>query len=48
MNDKEKFEYVIHTFELEGYEFTEEEKIIIKKVACGEITSKEALKMFLK
>ena len=26
MTDKEKFEYVIHTNELEGHEFTEEEK----------------------
>lgn len=48
MTDKEKFEYVIHTNELEGHEFTEKEKEIIKKVACGEISSKEALKIFLK
>lgn len=48
MTDLEKFEYVIHTNELEGHTFTEEEKAIIKKVACGEMTSKEALEIFSK
>lgn len=46
MTNEEKFEYVIHTNELEGHTFTEEEKEIIKEVAEGEISSKEALKIF--
>lgn len=48
MTNKEKFEYVIHTNELEGHIFTEEEKEIIRKVAEGEISSKEALEIFSK
>ena len=48
MINKEKFEYVIHTNELEGYIFTEEEKEIIRKVAEGEMSSKEALEIFSK
>lgn len=48
MINKEKFEYVIHTNELEGYIFTEEEKEIIRKVVEGEISSKEALEIFSK
>lgn len=43
MSSEEKFEYVIHTNELEGHQFTEEEKEIIRKVAFGEITSRQAL-----
>lgn len=39
MSSQEKFEYVIHTNELEGHQFTEEEKEIIRKVAFGEITT---------
>ena len=46
MTNEEKFKYVIHTNELEGHTFTEEEKEIIKKVAYGKISSKEALKIF--
>lgn len=48
MTNKEKFEYVIHTNELEGHIFTEEEKEIIRKVAEGEMSSKEALEIFSK
>lgn len=48
MTNKEKFEYVIHTNELEGHIFTEEEKVIIRKVAEGEMSSKEALEIFSK
>ena len=48
MSSQEKFEYVIHTNELEGHQFTEEEKEIIRKVAFGEITSRQALEYFLK
>ena len=43
MSSEEKFEYVIHTNELEGHQFTEEEKELIRKVAFGEITSRQAL-----
>lgn len=46
ITNEEIFEYVIHTNELEGHTFTEEEKDIIKKVAYGKISSKEALKIF--
>lgn len=46
MINKEKFEYVIHTNELEGHIFTEKEKEIIRKVVEGEMSSKEALKLF--
>lgn len=48
MTNEEKFEYVIHTNELEGHIFTKEEKEIIKKVAEGKISSKEALRIFMK
>ncbi len=48
MTNKEKFEYVIHTNELEGYIFTEEEKEIIRKVAEGKKSSKEDLVIFSK
>lgn len=43
MSSQEKFEYVIHTNELEGHQFTDEEKEIIRKVAFGEISSRQAL-----
>lgn len=43
MTKQEMFEYVIHTNELEGHQFTEEEKEIIRKVAFGEISSRQAL-----
>ena len=46
MTNEEMFEYVIHTNELEGHTFKEEEKEIIKKVAEGKISSKEALEIF--
>lgn len=46
MSSQEKFEYVIHTNELEGHQFTEEEKEIIRKVAFGEITFCQALGYF--
>ena len=43
MSSEEKFEYVIHTNELEGHQFTDEEKEIIRKVAFGEISYSKAL-----
>lgn len=48
MTNQEKFEYVIHTSELEGHEFTEEEKEIIRKVTYGELSYTEALEYFSK
>lgn len=48
MTNQEMFEYVIHTNELEGHIFTEEEKEIIRKVAYVELSSSEALEYFLK
>ena len=48
MTNKEKFAYVIHTNELEGHIFSEEEKEIIRKVAEGKISSKEVLEIFSK
>ncbi|WP_177162002.1 hypothetical protein [uncultured Fusobacterium sp.] len=48
MTNEEMFEYVIHTNELEGHTFKEEEKEIIKKVAEGKISSKETLEIFSK
>ena len=48
MTNQEKFEYVIHTIELEGHEFTEEEKEIIRKVSKGELSYSKALEYFSK
>lgn len=48
MTNQEKFEYVIHTSELEGHEFTEEEKEIIRKVSNGELSYSKAIEYFSK
>lgn len=48
MTNKEIYEYIIHTNELAGHVFTEEEKEIIRKVVEGEMSSKEALEIFSK
>ena len=48
MTNQEKFEYVIYTSELEGHEFTEEEKEIIRKVSKGELSYSKALEYFSK
>ena len=48
MTNQEKFEYVIYTSELEGHEFTEEEKEIIRKVSNGELSYSKAIEYFSK
>nr|CRY95010.1 hypothetical protein [uncultured prokaryote] len=52
MTDEEKeknikaMRYAIHSNELEGYIYTDEEKEILFKITTGELTVDEALKIF--
>lgn len=42
----EQFKYIVHTNELEGHEYLEEELELLLKVCFGEISSKKALNIF--
>lgn len=46
--NKKMMRYAIHTNEIEGYEYTEEETELLMAVAEEKITIKKALEIFLK